>query len=445
MKRSVKIALVAGISLLVATPFWVLGVTGKVKNLGPGVNSEYSDFAPVISADGNFLYFTSDRPGGLGGQDVWVSERVAGAWTKPKNLGPPVNTPSNEGLDCIVNENGRTFLYMTYCKAVQEGLCDIYVAEELPDGSWTEPAPVGPPINSKYSDANASWDYVNNVMYFVSSRKGGIPGEGPKRLPGEASYDIWYCPRNPDGSWGEAVNLGAPVNTSGWEGVAFYHAADESLYFSSNGHGGMGGADVFRSELTRTGDYGEPEPVYIINTPQDDIYFSISAAGDFAYFSSNSREGLGGEDIFVIPVEVLLKPELLAYAPVEAPGKEEPVPPLLRPRPAPASHVETIYFGFDSSYLLLPEREKLDKIAEFMKKHPTVEIELSGHTDSVGPADYNVMLSKRRADAAVEYLVNKGIDAQRITAAYYGLNKPAHPNDPQYGNPLNRRVEISIK
>jgi len=468
---------------LAATPMITGAMSPEAENVGQVVNSEYSDFAPVVSADGSYLFFTSDRPGGEGGQDIWESHFVNGSWTKPANLGPPVNTEGNEGPDCIVTEGDQMYLYLTLCHGVKEGLCDIYVSELQANGSWSEPEPVGSPINSEFSDANASWDYINQVMYFVSTREGGFQGPGPKKMPGEASFDIWMCPKNPDGSWGKPQNLGTPVNTPNWEGVAFYHAADQTIYFASNGHGGMGGSDVFRARQVSPGLFDNPEPVSMVNTEKNDMYFSIPAAGDFAYFSSNVAGGFGEEDIYVIPVMSVLAEEI-AYTPIQPqqpttvaavqpqeqpqqqqqqaqPQYQRPVQqqPVYRPAPQPvyqpqprqetraiaASHVETIYFNLDSSKLMVSEKEKLKRLSEFLEQNRQVDIEIAGHTDSLGSDDYNVMLSKKRADAVKAQLVEVGIGSSRMTSVYYGENKPAETNDPEMGNPLNRRVEISIK
>ena len=141
---------------LAATPMITGAMSPEAENVGQVVNSEYSDFAPVVSADGSYLFFTSDRPGGEGGQDIWESHFLNGNWTKPANLGHPVNTKGNEGPDCIVTEGDQMYLYLTLCHGVKEGLCDIYVSELQANGSWSEPEPVGSPINSEFSDANAS-------------------------------------------------------------------------------------------------------------------------------------------------------------------------------------------------------------------------------------------------------------------------------------------------
>lgn len=420
------------------SPVLVHSYSSRVMNLGEKVNSPESDFAPIVSPDGEYLYFASDRAGGKGGQDIWVSRRQNGEWQKPENLGAPINDNRNQGPDSFVQEGNTLILYLTYCNPSGAGLCDIYISRKVGAGGWSVPEKLPEPINTKYSDANASWDYDRNVLYFVSTRPGGMPGPGPKKMAGESSYDIWMCQKKKDGSWGEPQNLGSPINTPGWEGVAFYHSADQSLYFSSDGHGGKGKADIFRSRQIAPGKWSVPEPVEAVNTPENDLYLSIPAAGNLAYFSSDTRGTYGLEDIYVIPLDDFLPPETIARR-----TKQIPVAEKKAVGPA-AGHIETVYFDFDRSDIRPGETVKLDKVAEFMEANPTVRIEVAGHACSVGKQDYNLVLSKNRAESVKKYLVSKGISPDRIVVSYYGETRPAEPNDPSKGNPLNRRVEISI-
>jgi hypothetical protein len=276
----------------------------KGVNLGPNVNSEYSDFGPVISADGNFLYFTSDRPGGLAGQDFWVSERVNGVWQPAKNLGPPVNTPGDEGPD--VFSIAEDALYFTACNR-SDGLggCDLYITRKTKEG-WTTPVNLGKPINTASNEVNASIDATGAILVFASDRPGGL-----------GNYDLWISRRakNPIGvvpllpehfRWGTPENPGPAINTPGWEGVGFILPDGKTLYFSSTGRGGLGKADIFKS-IFDGNNWSEPENLgEIINTPRDDIYFSLPGSGELAYFSSDMRGGRGREDIYSISLPFLI-------------------------------------------------------------------------------------------------------------------------------------------
>jgi len=282
----------------------------KGVNLGPNVNSEYSDFGPVISADGNFLYFTSDRPGGQGGQDFWVSERKNGVWQPAKNLGPPVNTPGDEGPDVFsISEDA---LYFTACNRQDSlGGCDIYMTRKTKTG-WSNPVNLGRPINSEANEVNASIDATGAVLVFASDRKGGR-GDYDLYISRRVKNPLGFVPLVPSRfPWGTPKNLGPAVNTPAWEGVGFLAPDGKTLYFSSTGRGGYGKADIFKS----TGDganWSEAENMGdVINTPRDEIYFTLPGSGELAYFSSDMRGGLGREDIYSISLPFLM-PKRVVY------------------------------------------------------------------------------------------------------------------------------------
>ena len=273
-------------------------------NLGPKVNSKAADFGPIIAPDGNALFFTSDRPGGLGGQDVWVVSRVNGVWQKAQNLGAPINTPGDEGPDCFsLSENA---LYFTACdREFGQGKCDIYASFKIKD-KWSTPENLGPPINTKDNASNASISSNGDFIIFTSDRPGGLGGA-----------DLWISHRgemihkllpgfSTAGRWEEPVNLGPHINTPDWDGVGFLMPDNQTLYFSSRGRGGAGGADIFRSVL-KNGAWSPAENMGdIINTPGDDVYFTLPGSGDLAYFSSDMSGSLGQQDIYSIPIPLLI-------------------------------------------------------------------------------------------------------------------------------------------
>jgi len=276
----------------------------EATNLGPGVNSPYSDFGPIITPDGNQLYFTSDRPGGKGGQDVWFCKRVNGQWEEAENLGAPINTPGNEGPDSFsISENA---LYFTACdREFGKGGCDIYVSYRLED-KWSIPENLGGPVNTEHNESNASISSDGSFLIFTSDRPGGKGGN-----------DLWMAERgemiqklmpgfSTKGRWKEPENLGPGVNTPEWEGVGFLMPDNATLYFSSRGHGGKGLADIFRS-VYKGEEWSEAQNMGdIINTSRDDIYFTLPGSGDLAYFSSDSSGGLGKEDLYSIPIPLII-------------------------------------------------------------------------------------------------------------------------------------------
>ncbi len=489
------------------------------------LNSPYSEVAPIISAGGNTLYFTSDRPGGKGGQDFWVSRRIGGGWSEPENISE-LNTSKNEGPDTITAD-GST-MYYTGCNRRPDGSdkCDIYVARKGPDSKWQPGENLGPPINTDYEEANATVNPDGNKLLFTSDRPGG-----------KGSYDLWISQRSPDGSWSEPKNLGSPINTSMWEGVAFWHSDGVTVYFSSNGHGGFGNADIFKTQLQPDGSWAEPMNMGgLINSPYNDIYFSVPAAGDLAYFSSSTDEGFGREDIYAIPKQIIFKSRdyVVVRGRVTDAETGDPVAAMLtvtdgpdgkqnttsnpktgnyhfrlkighkytisassrgyfdssekldltvadpfhivvkniKLRPvgmvaeaAPKAEVEeetlpggaeeilvkggklvvrNIMFEFDKYTLRDKAVPVLEKMIEFMQDNPKVRIKVDGYTDSIGPTNYNLRLSIKRAKTVKDYMLIRGIDKNRVVTEGHGEKNLIAEDDPKWGNIENRRVEFSL-
>jgi len=272
----------------------------QATNLGPVVNSPDSDIGPIITADGNALYFTSDREGGFGGQDIWVSRWENGKWSTPRNLGDQINTRFNEGPDTF-SVDERTMFFTRCDKEGQPGTCDIYTARwDESKEQWTDVQNLGSNINSRFNDVNSSLSFDESTLYFVSDR----PSQDKKRK----NWDIYVSHREGN-SWGKAKRLGDPVNTPNNELHVIIHQDDKTLYFSSDGHGGFGGADIFTCKMAE-GICTEPRNLGpLVNTKENDMYFTIPASGDLAYLASNRAGTHGQEDIYSVPIEPIIAPE----------------------------------------------------------------------------------------------------------------------------------------
>jgi outer membrane protein OmpA-like peptidoglycan-associated protein len=435
-------------------------ITDEAHNLGPAVNSPKSDYAPFVSPDGKSLYFASDREGGEGGTDVWVSHRGAdGQWGQPENLGSPLNTPGNEGPD-TVSADGRT-LYLTACDRKDGlGMCDIYYSQLGDNGKWSKPKNLGPPVNTRWSEANASLSLDGKSLYFVSIRPQGLGG-----------WDIYVSHLNLKG-WGEPENLGRPVNTPGNEFIAFIHPNDQDLYFSSDGHGGYGGADIFFSQKTAAG-WSEPLNLGpVINTAYNDMYFSVPGAGDLAYLSSNRSDTLGHEDLYQVPMPLVLNqlkiaalarpikpattapttapPTTLAEKPIAEAAPVAPTRPITQETITQAAVTQealvlkNVLFDFDKATLRPESKTELNHLLDLLRQNLDLAIEILGNTDSIGPEDYNLDLSIRRALAVYKYLLQEGIEPRRLSCAGLGKTQPIASNDTAEGRQQNRRVEFKV-
>lgn len=265
----------------------------KVFPLEGGVNSAYPEYAPVINADGTILFYTSRRP--VEGtkkksklkESIFISElnEKTKTWSSPQLAPYPLNKDERYASAVGVSNDGQQlFIYQDD----ETGNGDIYISR-LKGKEWTELEKLPEPINSQYLETTVSLSPDGNMLFIASNRPGGYGG-----------LDIWYSVKNKDGKWSKPVNLGPAINTAGNEEGCFIHPDGKTLYFHSNGHGGFGGYDIFYSTF-ENGKWSKPinmgEP---INGPDHDVYFTIDAAKEFAYFSSKRQNGKGETDIYKV-------------------------------------------------------------------------------------------------------------------------------------------------
>jgi outer membrane protein OmpA-like peptidoglycan-associated protein len=265
-----------------------------IDNLGGAVNSEYADYWPVINVDESRLYFTSRRMNTTGGEvdendeqyyeDIFFSDFKNGYWAPSQNISKPINS---DGHDAVVGRSPDGQMLLIYRNNGRNG-GDIYWSE-LRGEEWSKPRAFPKPINSSYHESSATISYDGRRIYFVSNRPGGYGGK-----------DIYYCKIDEKGRWGEAINLGNSVNSKYDEIGVYMHADGKTLYFSSDGHAGMGSFDVYKS-IFENGYWSEPINLgYPINSPDPDAFFTIAASGRHAYYSSVREGGMGDQDIYLI-------------------------------------------------------------------------------------------------------------------------------------------------
>jgi outer membrane protein OmpA-like peptidoglycan-associated protein/YHS domain-containing protein len=413
-----------------------------------------------------------------------------------------------------------------------KGYGNIYQSN-LTGDKWTEPEKMSRAINSSEHESSASISYEGKTLYFVSDRKEGSYG----------GRDIYYVNKNENNKWEQPYNMGTTINTQYNEEGVFIVPDGKTLYFSSEGHSSMGGFDIFKCEL-KNGIWTEPENLgYPINTPDDDVFFVISASGKHGYYASVKIDGFGEKDIYLIsflgpekPVQLSNEDNLLAS--VEAPVSEVYIAPAVEINanavtllkgvisdaitqkaleaeivlidntlnaeiatfksnsksgkylvtlpsgknygiavkaegylfhsenfdiPLSASYQEVvkdvqlknvqvgqkivlrnIFFDFDKATLRPESTNELERLTKLLNDVPTLKIEISGHTDNKGSAQYNQTLSESRSKSVVEYLIGKGIAKERLEYKGYGLTQPIAGNETDEGRQLNRRTEFKI-
>jgi outer membrane protein OmpA-like peptidoglycan-associated protein len=270
-------------------------LTVVISNLGKEVNSAFPDYAPVISADGELLIFTSRRPvtdkekekNKESKENIYSStiSKTKKKWHKATILGETVNDPTRHNSAIAISNDGQTMLL--YRDDVS-GNGDIWEST-LHGKVWSVPEKLPEPINSSYQETSASISPDGKTIYFVSDRPLGHGG-----------LDIWMCTQDETGKWGKAKNLGTMINSSSDEEGVFIHPDGKTLYFSSKGHKSTGGYDIYKSVFENE-KWSKPSNLgSFINTEKDDVYFVLTADGTTGYYASIQKDGLGETDIYSI-------------------------------------------------------------------------------------------------------------------------------------------------
>lgn len=261
------------------------------------INSKYPEFFPWMSADESKLYFTR-RLKNIDEDFLVAKADICGGWYNPKNTGRP-NTPNQENA-LSYSADGH-YMFFTQCdnrsqNGWGQGGCDIYMAYAT-DTVWSVPESFGATINTPGFEGMACLSADNRTLYFVSDREGGYGG-----------LDIWQS-RFEQGRWQRPINLGNEVNTAGNETAPFIHFDNQTLYFSSNGHGGMGGNDLFISHRLNDTTFGQVQNMgYPINTPADESSLFISQDAKQFFFASDRDSIAGNFDIYQMPLPEALRP-----------------------------------------------------------------------------------------------------------------------------------------
>lgn len=470
----------------------------KIWNAGPEINSPDDEYFPSISLDEKILIFTRAVKvrENIFSEDFFYSENTGGGWLKARPLGPPINTPFNEGAQTY-SYDGSYLLFVRCNFPEGYGSCDIWLSKKSENG-WEKPILLPPPLNTQWWESQPSLASNNSTIYFVSNRPGG---KGKK--------DIWKINCNLEDFQCEkpsCLNINTPEN----EMSPFIHPDNITLYFSSDGYCGLGLLDIFMSKFQ--GD-SFSTPVNLgspINTSKDDNSFIVFPSGKLAVMAS-SREGtLGGLDLYFIEIPPQLRPSPIIIltgktlssdnSPVEAiievyelsdttllaksksypkngnfkiplPSDKELLLLVSAVNHFPYSKtlyfkgesklveskfvltrvdegisvpLKHIYFDFDSYVLKDESKIELDHWVRFLSYHKNIYIQVEGHTDSIGNPQYNLMLSEKRAKAVADYLTSKGIEFKRVKYKGFGNQFPVASNTDEESRALNRRTEIKI-
>ncbi|MCX7737330.1 MAG: OmpA family protein [Candidatus Kapabacteria bacterium] len=360
-----------------------------VRNLGPMINSDYWDSQPCLTSDGNTLYFVSDRPGGFGGTDIYVSRKTRDGWSRPENLGPTVNSSYDE-MSPVIGSDNKSLTFASN-KPGGYGGFDIYFTK-LTNNNFSTPRNAGEPINSS-ADEYYYYSLPNSkYAYFSSDRSGG-----------EGALDIYMAFPNPFAS--ESVVL-----VSGT-------VSDALTKFPL-------GADITVTDLGSRTKVAEMR-----SDDKSGLYYVVLQPGKVYSITASKKGYVFYSDRIQIPTN-------------EA-GHEETKDIQLYPL-AQGNTRLLVFFDFDKAILKDESIPELERIIEFLRDNPNVKIQLEGHTDDVGTDEYNDKLSLNRANAVRDYLVSAGIESSRIKTAGYGKRRPLKKDTSEEARSLNRRVEMKI-
>jgi len=574
------------------------------------LNTPSPDYAPVLSPDEKTIYFTSRREGSTGGkkdndneyfEDIYYSTKSGDKWSAPQNIGSPINTDFHEGCIGISKDGNELYIY----REINGG--DIYVSK-LKSGKWDKPKALNQFINTEFYEPSMTLGDSGKSIIFSSNRPGG-----------EGGLDLYVSHKDANGDWGEAINLGPEINSPLDEDGPFFDTKSKYLYFSSAGLKGMGGYDVYRSKKDSiTHKWMKPANLgYPINTPDDDIFYTLSSDGKKALYSSYKKDGSGDRDIFEMdfPVDEFKRVDSAASArkklkitdikrlehiqelerqkklDEERKKKEEEekkknqhahhdklipehkdltfeekmdlkkledeqkkhdqeklskqnkqkkeflqkdqfkkdslvtikgkildtktgkplqahihvydgkgkdfmkvqagqdgsysfkLPAKMMTEYSISFEIDgymykadkikfdkvdknnalqadvklnklevglkavlrNVYFDINSAELRPDSYVELDKLVQLMKSNPNIKAKLGGHTDNLGPEKYNLALSKYRVNVVLEYLTSHGVEKSRIVAQGYGSSHPIASNDDEFeGRELNRRTEFEV-
>lgn len=276
----------------------------EVINFSPVINSKYPEYGMLFTADEKTVIFTSGREGTTGGrrdeidgmyyEDIYISHLKDSTWSEPEKIDNRINTKNHDASVALSHDGHKMIFYRYSMDALFHKSGDLYITEYV-KGRWSKPDHLESGINSKGWEPSACFSLDDERLFFSSNREGGFGGT-----------DLYVIEKVRDGSWGKPENLGPLINTDKNEDAPYLHPDGETFYFASEGHGSVGGYDIYKTTIEDEHGllFSAPENLgFPINTPDDDLDFHVSPNGKRVYFADNRDEGLGDKDIWYVNLD----------------------------------------------------------------------------------------------------------------------------------------------
>ncbi len=417
------------------------------------INTPNNEGAQSISADGKLLFFTAcSRIDGYGSCDIYYSRNRDGNWSIPQNAGEPVNSGAWESQPSI-SANGEYLYFATNRKGGKGGMdiwrCRLNGFNASGNPRWSEPENLGDSINTAGNETSPFIHADGRTLYFASDTHRGLGGS-----------DIFYSRLVGDSCWQTPENMGYPINTHNDEQGLIVNAAGETAYFASD-RPGSEGLDIYQFELHPT--VRPTPVSYVKGRVYDNsTRQALCAQIELIDLESNHTVSriescwepgeflmclpIGKEYAFNVSKEgYLFHSENFALKQLRK--AEDPIQleiSLSAIEIGKATVLRNIFFETGKFTLLSQSKTELDKLIDFLANNPQVKIEIGGHTDSVGSAGMNLELSENRAKAVYNYLVENGVEQGRLSFHGYGFTVPVASNETEEGRAKNRRTEFKI-
>jgi outer membrane protein OmpA-like peptidoglycan-associated protein len=427
------------------------GKWGQRKNIGAPINNKTHNFAISISPDNNSLILSGqyDNNGNYKGEGISVSHKLKKGWGLPEDI-TIANFYNNGIYSAFCISPDRKVLIMALERADSFGDLDLYVSFLNKNQTWTEPKNMGKTLNTYGYEVAPFIAADGKTLYYSTNGKMGY-----------GSNDIYMSKRLDDSwtKWSEPKNLGRKVNTPDWDAYYTIPASGDYAYMVSSDNS-LGEEDIFRIKVSKK---SKPEPVVIIygkvlnkanNSPiqADIIYHDLKSNENNGIARSNPNDGsykiilpygkaygfLAEKNNFLSQSDNIDLTEVKEFMEIERNLYLSPI------EIGKSITLNNVFFEKGQSVLLPGSDAELDRLVKILIDNPTLDIELSGHTDNVGDPKINIKLSEDRVDVIKKYLVNKGIASKRMTGKGYGGSKPVASNATEETRKLNRRVEFKI-